>query len=62
MNQIKKWFNENRTTWFLGVISFAIGIRLGLHFFMNPNHIYTLHDILWGYHSEALPSLFSFLS
>lgn len=42
--------NENRAAWFGCIIGAAIGIRLGMYFGIDPNHIYTLHDILWGYH------------
>jgi len=44
-----KWMNENRLVWALAILGLAIGTRFGFLVFNDPNHIYTLHDILFGY-------------
>ena len=46
---IYKWINENRLIWAMSIIGFAIGIRIVFLVFTDPHHLYTLHDILWGY-------------
>jgi len=46
---IYQWMNENRLIWAMGIIGWAIGVRLGFLVFTNPSHLYTLHNVLWGF-------------
>ena len=46
---VSKWMNENRLLWAVAIIGLAIGTRFGFLVFSDPHHIYTLHNILWGY-------------
>jgi len=52
VKQIFEWMNANRPLWFFGAIGAVLGMRLGFYIVIDPNHVYTLHDLLWGYHSS----------
>ena len=57
MKQIFEWMNANRALWFFGAIGAVLGMRFGFYIAIDPNHTYTLHDLLWGYNSSNLPNL-----